>query len=506
MSVREVDVDEAIRLRDAGSIVVDVREPFEWDAGHVAGALHIPLAELPGRLATDLPDRSAPILLYCRSGARSGRAAQFLVANGYADVVNLNAPDRRLARARRRLGGAGEGAHAPQQARRYARQLRLPEIGPEGQQRLADAKVLIVGAGGLGSPAAIYLAAAGVGLIGLVDDDVVEESNLHRQPLHSTERIGLPKVDSASMALHGINPETTVLRHAGRLTPDNADRLVAGHDVVIDGTDRLDARYAINDAAVRQRVPLVHGSVYRWEGQVTTIVPFSGPCYRCLHPDQPPEELAPDCDVAGVVGVVPGLVGMLQATEALKLILGAGEPLVGRLLLVDALGTRFEELTALRDPACAACGAPAATRVAPCLDALRRPAFACRRSSPRSCSSTRAGSCPTSRARCSAVIRSAVSVTSVHPARNRLASPYRYDVEPLDLVRIVHQLEEGGDALVAIFHSHPRSPAVPSGTDVREARYPVVHLVASLGDAEPVLRAWTIEAATAREVPLTIAP
>lgn len=355
MSVREVDVDEAIRLRDEGHIVVDVREPFEWDAGHVAGAVHIPLAELPGRLATDLPDRSAPLLLYCRSGARSGRAAQFLVTNGYTDVVNLNAliagwPDR---------GGEWtepQRALTPAQERRYARQLRLPEIGPEGQRRLADAKVLIVGAGGLGSPAAIYLAAAGVGCISLVDDDVVEESNLHRQPLHSTERIGLPKVDSASMALHAINPETTVLRHAGRLTPDNADRLVAGHDVVIDGTDRLDARYAINDAAVRQRVPLVHGSVYRWEGQVTTIVPFEGPCYRCLHAVQPPEELAPDCDVAGVVGVVPGLVGMLQATEALKLILAAGDPLVGRVLMVDAFGGRFEELRVARDPSCPACG------------------------------------------------------------------------------------------------------------------------------------------------------
>ena len=363
MTVREVDVDEAIRLSDEGRTVVDVREPFEWDAGHVADAVHIPLAELPGRLTTDLPDRSAPLLLYCRSGARSGRAAEFLVANGYTDVVNLNA----LIAAWPERGGAWEEPAkglTPAQERRYARQLRLPEIGPGGQQRLAEAKVLIVGAGGLGSSAAIYLAAAGVGRIGLVDDDVVEESNLHRQPLHSTERIGVPKVDSASMALRGINPETTVLRHAGRLTPDNADRLVAGHDVVIDGTDRLDARYAINDAAVRQRVPLVHGSVYRWEGQVTTIVPFSGPCYRCIHPDQPPEELAPDCEVAGVVGVVPGLVGMLQATEALKLILGAGDPLVGRVLHVDMLSGRFEELRVARSPSCRACGAPDATEAA----------------------------------------------------------------------------------------------------------------------------------------------
>jgi molybdopterin/thiamine biosynthesis adenylyltransferase/rhodanese-related sulfurtransferase len=355
VSIRQVDVDEAIRLRAAGSTVVDVREPFEWDAGHVAGALHIPLGEISARMANDLPNPSAPLLLYCRSGARSGRAAQFLGANGYTEVVNLNGliadwPER---------GGPWvepERGLTPAVEHRFARQLRLPEIGPEGQKRLAAADVLIVGAGGLGSPAAIYLAAAGVGRIGLVDDDAVEVSNLHRQPLHTTERIGTDKVDSAASTLRGINPDTTVTRHAQRLTAANADRLIAGHDVVIDGTDRLDARYAINDAAVRQGVPLVHGSVYRWEGQVTTIVPFAGPCYRCLHPLEAPEELAPDCDVAGVVGVVPGLVGMLQATEALKLILGAGEPLVGRLLMVDALAGRFEELSVARDQACRACG------------------------------------------------------------------------------------------------------------------------------------------------------
>jgi sulfur-carrier protein adenylyltransferase/sulfurtransferase len=355
VSVRDVGVDEAIRLRDEGRVVVDVREPFEWNEGHVAGALHVPLAELPERLEAELPDRSAPLLLYCRSGARSGRAAEFLVANGYTDVVNLKGliagwPER---------GGAWEEPAptlSPAQERRYARQLALPEIGAEGQMRLAEANVLIVGVGGLGSPAATYLAAAGVGRIGLVDDDVVDESNLHRQPLHATERIGTAKVDSAAVALRAINPETAVLRHPGRLSSDNADHLVAGHDLVIDGTDRLDARYAINDAAVRQRVPLVHGSVYRWEGQVTTIVPFSGPCYRCLHPHEPPEELAPDCEVAGVAGVVPGLIGMLQATEALKLILGVGDPLVGRVLSVDLLSGRFEEMRAARDPACRACG------------------------------------------------------------------------------------------------------------------------------------------------------
>ena len=364
MTVREVDVDEAIRLHGEGRVVVDVREPVEWQSGHVAGALHIPLGDLPARVASELPDRSAPLLLYCRSGARSGRASEYLVANGYTDVVNLNG----LIDAWPRRGGAWEEPApglTPAQERRYARQLRLPEIGPAGQVRLAEAKVLIVGAGGLGSPAAIYLAAAGVGSIGLVDDDVVAESNLHRQPLHATERIGMAKVNSAAETLRGVNPETTVLRHAERLTTANADRLVAGHDVLIDGTDQLDARYAINDAAVRQRVPLVHGSVYRWEGQVTTIVPFSGPCYRCLHPDEPPDGIAPDCDVAGVAGVGPGLIGMLQATEALKLILGVGDPLVGRVLHVDLLSSRFEELRAERDPSCRACGSAVAPSASP---------------------------------------------------------------------------------------------------------------------------------------------
>ena len=371
MSVSEVDVDEAIRLREAGRVVVDVREPSEWEGGHVAGALHIPLGELPVRMEADLPDRSAPLLLYCRSGARSGRAAEFLAANGYTDVVNLKAlvagwPER---------GGAWEAPApglSPTQERRFARQLRLPEIGPSGQMRLADAKVLIVGAGGLGSPAAIYLAAAGVGRIGLVDDDVVDESNLHRQPLHAIERVGMAKVDSAAITLRGVGPDTTVVRHAQRLTAGNADELVAGHDVVIDGTDRLDARYAINEAAVSQRVPLVHGSVYRWEGQVTTIVPFSGPCYRCLHPDEPPEELVPDCDVAGVAGVVPGLIGILQATEALKLILGVGDPLVGRVLHVDLLSGRFEEMRVARSPSCRACRTSAARSTPATVDVTSR--------------------------------------------------------------------------------------------------------------------------------------
>ena len=355
MTVREVEVDEGIRLREGGRIVVDVREPFEWDTGHVAGAKHIPLGDLAARMATELPDRSAPILLYCRSGARSARAAEFLAANGYTDVVNLKAliagwPER---------GGAwddpGPGL-TPQQERRFARQLRLPEIGPVGQKRLADATVLVVGAGGLGSPAAIYLAAAGVGTIGLVDDDVVDESNLQRQVLHGTDRLGMRKVDSAEITLRGLNPETRVVKHVERLNAENVERLIAPYDVVVDGTDNFDTRYVLNDAAVKFRKPVVHGSIYRWDGQVTTFVPFEGPCYRCMYPTQPPEELAPGCDVAGVLGVLPGIAGMLQANEVMKLVLGTGQTLAGRLLMFDAMGTTFDEVRIWRDPACPACG------------------------------------------------------------------------------------------------------------------------------------------------------
>jgi molybdopterin/thiamine biosynthesis adenylyltransferase len=220
--------------------------------------------------------------------------------------------------------------------------------------------VLLIGVGGLGSPAALYLAASGVGTIGLVDDDVVDESNLQRQVLHGTDRIGMRKVDSAALTLRGINPDLVGRPQPERIGAHNAERLMADYDLVVDGTDNLDARYAINDAAVRLRLPMVHASVYRWEGQVTTVVPFAGPCYRCLHPVQPPDELAPDCDVAGVVGVVPGIAGLLQATEAIKLILGTGELLIGRVLTFDALKMSFEMLRVERDPACAGCGSHAA--------------------------------------------------------------------------------------------------------------------------------------------------
>jgi sulfur-carrier protein adenylyltransferase/sulfurtransferase len=353
--IRQVGTEEAIRLVADGYRVIDVREQHEWDAGHVAGATLLPLGEVANRIAEVAPDRDAPILLHCRSGARSGRAAAYMQQLGYRNVVNLHAlidewPKRggRWEEPRRMLSDA--------QMRRYSRQVLIPEVGQEGQRRLLDSKVLLIGAGGLGSPIAFYLAASGVGTIGLVDDDVVDESNLQRQILHTTDRLGVPKVESARLAINALNPETRVVGHRERLSAENVERLIADYEVIVDGTDNFDTRYLLNDAAVRLRKPVVHGSIYRWDGQITTFAPFEGPCYRCMYPTQPPPELAPACSVAGVLGVLPGIVGLLQANEVFKLLLGLGDTLAGRLLMFDALGTEFSEVRIWRDPACPACG------------------------------------------------------------------------------------------------------------------------------------------------------
>jgi sulfur-carrier protein adenylyltransferase/sulfurtransferase len=496
---REVGLAEGVAMARDGYRVIDVREPREWDAGHVAGATLVPLGEVEERISEVAPDRDAPLLLHCAVGARSGRAAAWLAKQGYTNVVNLAAPIS----AWQSAGGAWEEPQpllSPPQQRRYARQVLIPEVGQEGQRRLIDAKVLLVGAGGLGSPVALYLAASGVGTLGLVDDDVVEESNLQRQVLHRFDRLGMRKVDSAEMSIRGLNPETEVVKHAERLGPGNVERLIAGYDVIVDGTDSLDTRYVLNDAAVRLRRPVVHGSVYRWDGQVTTFVPFEGPCYRCLHPAPPPPELAPACSDAGVLGVLPGIVGLLQANEVVKLILGVGDTLTGRLLMVDARGTTFEELRIRRDPACPACGDRASTT----LDRLILPAGIAealldhaRRELPNEACGLLSGSLAEGRA------------TAFHPARNAEASPLRYDVHSDDLVRIVLGIEDDGEDLVGIFHSHVRSRAVPSATDLRTAHYPgVVHVLASLADpatsADDALRAWRIEDGVSREVELQL--
>jgi sulfur-carrier protein adenylyltransferase/sulfurtransferase len=352
---RDVSAAEAVALAADGYRVIDVREQSEWDAGHVAGATLVPLNEVARRIGEVVTDRDEPLLLHCAVGGRSARAAAWLAQMGYTNVANMKAPISHW----KDLGGAWEEPVqllSPAQRRRYARQVLIPEVGQEGQRRLLDAKVLLIGAGGLGSPIALYLTASGVGTIGLVDDDVVDESNLQRQVLHGVDRVGMRKVDSAELTLHGLNPETNVNKHVERLNAENVERLITGYDVIVDGTDNFDTRYVLNDAAVRLRKPVIHGSIYRWDGQITTFVPFEGPCYRCMYPTQPPPELAPACSVAGVLGVLPGIVGLLQANEVFKLVLGVGETLAGRLLMFDAMGTTFDEVRIWRDPACPTCG------------------------------------------------------------------------------------------------------------------------------------------------------
>jgi molybdopterin/thiamine biosynthesis adenylyltransferase/rhodanese-related sulfurtransferase len=351
---RQVSVPDALQIAQ-GRQIIDVRELVEWNEGHIPTATLVPLADLAATIETVVPDKSTPILVHCAVGARSMRAAAYMAQLGYADVVNIQG---RLAEWKA-LGGAWEAPAqllTDAQRARYSRQLLIPEIGQAGQRKLLDARVLLIGAGGLGSPAALYLAAAGVGTLGIVDDDVVDESNLQRQVLHTAERVGMPKTESAELTLGALNPEVNVVRHPVRLDADNVEELVAAYDVIVDGTDNFETRYLLNDASVRFRKPVVHGSIYRWDGQVTTFIPFGGPCYQCLYPTQPPEELAPACAVAGVLGLLPGIIGLLQANETVKLVLGIGETLAGRMLLFDAMSTSFDEIRLWRDPACPACG------------------------------------------------------------------------------------------------------------------------------------------------------
>ncbi len=356
MSIREVSVDEAVRMvNEDGYRVIDVREPSEWNDGHVASATLLPLGQVAERIGEVEPDTGAKLLVHCAVGGRSARAVAALNALGYAGAVSMKG---QIAEWRGR-GGAWEEPKqllSESQRRRYSRQMLIPEIGQEGQRTLLDAKVLLIGAGALGSGAASYLASSGVGTIGMVEDDVVEESTLQRQILHTTDRIGMLKTESARLSITALNPETNVVEHRERMTAENVERLIAGYDVILDGTDNFDTRYILNDAALKLRKPVVHGSIYRWDGQVTTFVPFVGPCYRCMYPTQPPPELAPACSVAGVLGVLPGIIGLLEANEVFKLLLGVGETLAGRLLMFDAMGTTFDEVKVWRDPACPACG------------------------------------------------------------------------------------------------------------------------------------------------------
>ncbi|HXG26008.1 MAG TPA: molybdopterin-synthase adenylyltransferase MoeB [Candidatus Binatia bacterium] len=352
-AIREISPPEAHERHQAGATLIDVREQVEWDAGHVPGALFIPQGELPARIDEAVPDKDAEILLYCRSGARSGRMTAVLQSMGYTNVTNVAGGILQWQADNLPIEAPASLTQA-QQAR-YSRHLLIPEVGAKGQAKLLESKVLLIGAGGLGAPAALYLAAAGVGTIGIVDFDVVEASNLQRQVIHNTERLGVKKVDSARQTIQALNPDVKVVTYDEMLKEDNVERLIAGYDVILDGTDTFETRYLVNDAAVAAGIPVVHASVFRFEGQLTTFVPYEGPCYRCLYPTPPPPELAPGCSVAGVLGVVPGIMGMLQSNEVLKLLIGMGEPLVGRLLLFDALDASFSELRLNRDPKCPTC-------------------------------------------------------------------------------------------------------------------------------------------------------
>ncbi len=352
--VPEVSPEEAESLARHGARVIDVRESTEWDEGHVAAAVHVAKGYLEQRIEAAAPDRAAPVVLYCAGGIRSLFAARTLREMGYADVVSMRGGFQQWK-------AEGRPWEAPTvlsqgQKQRYSRHLLIPEVGGEGQARLLGSKVLVIGAGGLGSPALLYLAAAGVGTLGIVDFDTVDLSNLQRQVVHTTDRVGRRKTESAAEAIRALDPDVEVVTHEEMLTADNVVRLITGYDVIIDGTDTFETRYTLNDAAVRARIPVVHASVFRFEGQLTVFKPFEGPCYRCLYPTPPPPELAPGCSVAGVLGVVPGVMGLLQATEALKLLLDIGESMAGRLLIYDALDGTFQELQLRRDPACPACG------------------------------------------------------------------------------------------------------------------------------------------------------
>ena len=353
-SIREVTPGEAQLLVEQGARLVDVRENTEWEEGHVPGATHISKSYLEQQIEAAVPDRDAPVVLYCAGGVRSLFAAQTLVSMGYTQPISMKGGFQAWKTEGR--DWTKPVVLTKEQKQRYSRHLLIPEVGAECQAQLLSSKALFIGAGGLGSPALLYLAAAGVGTIGIVDFDVVDLSNLQRQIVHTNDRVGRKKVESAAETVRALNPDVKVVPHEEMLTADNVERLIAGYDVILDGTDTFETRYILNDAAVKAGITVVHASVFRFEGQLTVFKPYDGPCYRCLYPTPPPPELAPGCSVAGVLGVVPGTMGLLQATEAIKVLLDIGDSLSGRLLIYDALDASFSELQLRRDPHCPACG------------------------------------------------------------------------------------------------------------------------------------------------------
>ncbi len=354
--IAECDARDVKNVVDApsGATIIDVREQDEYVQGSIPGARWIPRGFLEPRIEDAVPDREREIILYCAGGTRSALAARSLRELGYTRVKSLAGGFAAWKR-------SGFPIDVPfvmsqEQQIRYSRHTMLPEVGEAGQIKLLRSKALLLGAGGLGAPSSVYLAAAGVGTIGMVDDDVVDSSNLQRQIIHATDRIGMPKVESAQKTLQGLNSDVKVVPYKTRLTSDNVLDIIAGYDVIVDGADNFPTRYLLNDASLKLGIPVVHASIYRFEGQVTSFVPGQGPCYRCLYPAPPPPDMAPSCQEAGVLGVLPGIIGSLQANEALKLLLGIGQTLAGRLVVFDALKTRFRELKLRRDPSCPTCG------------------------------------------------------------------------------------------------------------------------------------------------------
>src|ERR671926_1583198 len=356
--IDEVDPSEVNSAVSNGNgsrpVLIDVRESDEWDAGHIPGAKHVPRGYLEQRIEAAAPDRSQRVVLYCASGNRSALAAHTLRDMlGYENVESMTGGITRWK-------DRGYPVEVPktftaEQRERYSRHFLLPEVGVEGQQKLLDAKVLLLGAGGLGSPTGLYLAAAGVGTLGIVDDDVVDVSNLQRQVIHTTSRVGEPKVDSAERAVKDLNPGVNVVKYPIRLDASNIMEIIEGCDVIVDGADNFPTRYLLNDASVRLKIPVVSASILGFDGQLSVFAPYEGPCYRCLYPVPPPAELAPSCGANGVLGVLPGTMGLLQATEVIKLIIGTGDPLIGRLLMYDALAATTTELKVRRDPECPIC-------------------------------------------------------------------------------------------------------------------------------------------------------
>lgn len=353
--VGEIAPDQLVEQLDSVT-VIDVREADEYEQGAVPGARFLPRGLLERDITSLIPDINTPLVLYCAGGSRSALAAASIKAMGYESVLSLEGGFEKWKQSGHPWGDPT--GLTSEQRTRYARHVRLPEVGEPGQLKLLGARALIVGAGGLGSPAALYLAAAGVGTIGVVDDDVVDSSNLQRQVLHNVDRVGMPKVDSARETLVALNPDVKVEMHRERLNSTNALSVMAGYDVIVDGGDNFPTRYLVNDASLHLRIPVVHGSIFRFEGQASAFIPYEGPCYRCLHREPPPPELAPSCAEAGVLGVLPGVIGSVQAMEAIKILLQIGDTLAGRLMIYDALDQEFTTVTIRRNPECPACSDP----------------------------------------------------------------------------------------------------------------------------------------------------